>query len=148
MKKAITFILLFLTLNSFAQMSNGNKFANTEKGNSQTGTTQEEYLYMTKGFKTQEENGLDPKKGYLIKKPINIDMTNYSFEYFELIRESNNSSAGYIVKAISKVWGNTYYFGFPNNNNELLTKTFEEITKLDEAMTTSFFYSYCKLITN
>ncbi|WP_421799825.1 hypothetical protein [Haliscomenobacter sp.] len=31
------------------------------------GTTQEEYNYVTKGYKIQQESGLDMKKGYSIK---------------------------------------------------------------------------------
>lgn len=38
------------------------------------GTTQEEYNYVTKGYKIQQESGLDMKKGYSIKNyPVKID---------------------------------------------------------------------------
>jgi len=38
------------------------------------GTTQEEYNYVTKGYKIQQESGLDMKKGYSIK-PLDVMVT-------------------------------------------------------------------------
>lgn len=140
--------MFFCATTLFAQKSGLKPTVISEKNVKQKGATEEEYLYMTKGYKTQIENGLDNKIGYEIKSPKKIDLTNYSFDYLELIRTADNYSVGFIVKATSKVWGNIYYFGIPNDNDELLTKAFEEINKLDEAMTTAFFYSYCKLNTN
>lgn len=148
MKTITTFILLSVAISSSAQRTGLKTAVNSENTIIQQGATEEEYLYMTKGYKTQIENGLDTKKGYEISKPRKIELTNYVFDYHQLIRTSDNYSVGLIVKATSKVWGNTYYFGIPNGNDELLHKAFEEINKLDEAMTTAFFYSYCKLNTN
>ncbi len=137
---------MLLSINIYAQSQSINLREKASASVSKSVTTEEEYLYMTKGFKVQIESGLDNKKGYIVKSPIKYEMTNYSFEYIELIREITNSSVGFVVKATSKVWGNTYYFAIPQQNEDLLNKSFLEISKLDDNMTTAFFQSYCLLI--
>jgi hypothetical protein len=136
MKALLLSLILSFSINAYGQISNLKTSSQLESNiYLKESTNDEEYLYMTKGYKTQIENGLDTKKGYSIKTPIIFDFTNYSFNYYELIRESSNASVGHIVKATSKVWGNVYYFAIPFKNKELLNKSFEEINKLDEAMT-------------
>jgi len=110
-------------------------------------TTEEEYNYMSRGYKMQVESGLDIKKGYSLMKPIEITIGNYSFTYIGLIRgiQTNSPFIGWIVKANSKVWGNNYWYSLPQDNEELLMRSFEQISTLDKQMTTAFFISYAKL---
>ena len=148
MRKLLIALSTLLSINTYAQTQSVNprKEANSPSFGLISSTTEEEYLYMSKGFKVQIESGLDNKRGYIVNNPIKFDITNYSFEYFEILRETNKSSIGYVVKATSKVWSNTYYFAIPQKNEDLLKKSFEEISKLDDNMTTAFFQSYCLII--
>lgn len=61
--KKLFYLLLFVSFNIFSQSENSNLEVIS-------GTTQEEYNYLTKGYKVQIESGLDMKKGYTLK---NID---------------------------------------------------------------------------
>lgn len=64
---------------------------------SQNSTTEEEYNYMTKGYRVQTESGLDMKKGYRFGEYEVIPVGNYSFEVKPLIREAQNELAGILV---------------------------------------------------
>jgi len=48
---------------------------------SKISTTEEEYNYVTKGYKTQFESGLDMKKGYILK-----DLGEWSLKYDNVTR--------------------------------------------------------------
>lgn len=43
-------------------------------------TTEEEYNYLTKGYKIQIESGLDMKKGYTLKDIVTSDILFWGFE--------------------------------------------------------------------
>lgn len=107
-------------------------------------TTLEEYNYMTKGFKIQMESGLDMKIGYSTNKGQKITIGSYEFNYIKFYKNtlSDKIFVGYIVIAKSSSSGNSYTYAIPENNSELMTKTYVEINKLDEPMTTAFFGSY------
>ena len=51
-------------------------------------TTEEEYNYITKGYKVQFESGLDMKKGYILK-----DMGEWNLKY-------DNISRGFAFKGL------------------------------------------------
>lgn len=107
-------------------------------------TSEEEFNYMSKGYKTQLESGLDMKNGYSVDNGQNIESGAYSFTFIKLFKNVSNdiTNVGTIVKAKSNNYGNTYWFCIPVNNNVLLEKSINEINKLDEPMTTAFFNSY------
>lgn len=108
--------------------------------------SEEEYNYMTKGYIVQIEQGLDMKQGYFIATEQKIDDTNYNFEFRYLMKKlPSNSYAfiGYIIKAKSVVWGNTYWFCIPNDYNQI-DNSFKSIT-VDYNMTKSFFKCFAKL---
>jgi hypothetical protein len=52
----------------------------------QSQTTQEEYNYVTKGYKVQVESGLDMKKGYIIK---DLDMVSQTASNGTTIRQAS-----------------------------------------------------------
>jgi hypothetical protein len=57
-------------------------FGNTKVfSQSKTGTTEEEYNYVTKGYKVQIESGLDMKKGYTLK-----DLGEWNLKYSDVSR--------------------------------------------------------------
>lgn len=71
-------------------------------------------------------------------------MGSYEFNYIKLFKNTLNENifVGYIVIAKSSSSGNAYTYAIPENNSELMNKTYIEISKLDEPMTTAFFGSY------
>lgn len=136
MKKLIATIFLIAAMigNSFAQGKTGV-------------TTEEEYNYMTKGYQMQLAGGLDMKKGYTAGDATTIAEGSYSFKFIPLYRGEGAAGllVGYIVKAVSTSWNNTYWYGLPIGDKELLNKTFTSIAVLDESMTTAFFKAYAEL---
>ena len=57
-------------------------------------TTMEEYNYLTKGLKTQLEQGLDMKKGYEFKHKNTYNLGKFTVEVKDLVRQADNSLAG------------------------------------------------------
>lgn len=136
-------ILLLFALITFCfsiQAQNENTWSD-----SSTGTTLEEYNYLTKGYKIQVESGLDMKKGYTFDRISKILKGNYSFDYSVLVREVNKEAAAIFVKAYSGVSGKTYYLCIPIRN-DTLTKYFDNtVSSWDESMTTAFANSTSEL---
>ena len=110
---------------------------------SQRETTLEEYNYMTKGYWAQVAQGLDMKKGYAIATEKNFTYTPPNYEFnFNCLKRNDGSIAGWIVKAFSKRWNNSYYFCIPMNNKELFNLFYTELWKLDEPMTRAFLSAW------
>ena len=109
-------------------------------------TTEEEYNYMTKGYRMQLEGGLDMKKGYIIGTESTINVGTYNFKFIPLFKVvgAENILIGYICKAVSTTWNNVYWYGFPIGDKDLLNRTFAGINTLDEPMTTAFFLAYAQ----
>jgi len=108
--------------------------------------SEEEYNYLTKGYLTQIDQGLDMKQGYFIATQYKIDDSNYNYEFRYLFKKlPNNSFAfiGYIIKARSVNWGNTYWFCIPNDYDQI-DNAFKSIN-VDYSMTKSFFKCFAKL---
>ncbi len=130
--KKIALISLFALCNAFAFGQKTNSFV--EEQSSVPPTTEEEYNYMTKGYKVQVESGLDMKKGYVMEDTSPIIRGNYEFTVKFLKRESTNQLAGVLIVAKSNVSGNSYYMGLPINNSELLTRYYSNLSQWDRAM--------------
>lgn len=103
-------------------------------------TTEEEYNYMTKGYKTQIEQGLDMKKGYIIKEEdikYYTVMSDYEIEVLPLYREKDNSKVGVIIISGSN------YVGIPFNPEDLQDTLFEMLdNNYGEDFITALFISY------
>lgn len=138
MKKTFSILLTV-----FACTSIGLAQMNTSK------TTEEEYNYMTKGYKMQLEGGLDMKKGYITDDPTEIKEADYSFKFIPLARLAGKDTllVGYIVKAHSSAWDNTYWYGIPFDDEDLVDRCFNSIKALDFPMTQAFFKAYMKFET-
>lgn len=84
MKKILSLALLFVTFVTKSQ------------------TTEEEYLYVTKGYKIQKESGLDMKAGYKLQLIDNRFVTGKDgkgrdYTLYSLIRTKDNSFACFIL---------------------------------------------------
>nr|WP_314896773.1 hypothetical protein [uncultured Flavobacterium sp.] len=123
--KKITLLLIMFTAFCYAQ----------DKPN---GTTLEEYNYMTKGYKVQISSGLDMKQGYKVEDIIVLKNSDYAFNFKNLVRTVDNSSAGVIVIATSNIWANTYYLSIPINNSDLMNDFNVKMSLWDESMTTAY----------
>jgi hypothetical protein len=97
-------------------------------------TSEEEYNYLTKGYKVQTESGLD----------MNGEVTqgSYSFQFKGLVRETKNELAGILVVTKSSISGKVYYLCIPIKNPDLMSRYYNEVNAWDEALTTA----YCNVI--
>jgi hypothetical protein len=60
-------------------------------------TTLEEYNYLTKGLRIQQESGLDMKKGYELKSVDFSSLDNKKVELFKLTRTNTKNTAAYLI---------------------------------------------------
>jgi hypothetical protein len=103
-------------------------------------TSEEEYNYLTKGYKIQTDSGLDMKKGYILQEVGNVSRGKCDFQFKLLIREAKNEIAAYLVVAHSRNTGRTNYVCIPINNNELLEKYYNDISLWDQVMLGHYSY--------
>ncbi len=97
MKKLLAIILLLFAFNIQGQS-----------------TTQTEYLYMTKGIKTQLESGLDLKRGYQLEGIKQIQQGDYIFNFSALIRtDKKDRYAGIVVLAKNTKTSQFHYKAIP-----------------------------------
>lgn len=130
-----TVILCLIGISAFGQ----NIFMDSIAGS--IGTTDLEYNYATKGYKTSLAEGLDIKKGYFVKTIGSIqDGQRYYFEYRGLFREQTKQLACVILYAKSKAWNNEYYLCIPLNNGTLQQKFNQDLVKWDSAMLGAYAY--------
>jgi len=111
MKCTLTILFLMACFFSIAQQSKQG-FA----------TTNEEYNYLTTGYKIQIESGLDMKKGYSFNNMLERELGAYTFNIKSLIRDSSHQVAALLVIVHSSVSGKDYYVCLPHHNQELTNK--------------------------
>jgi len=121
-------------------------------------TTEEEYNWMSKGYKVMVSSGLDMKKGYFFDDNQEYSQGKYTYEftYKFLRRDKDKSLAGVVIIAKSSTSGNTYYYGLPigqwiteGGENGISAEFYEQSTymsnfltaigDLDSSMTRAFF---------
>lgn len=133
--KKLFYLLLFVSINFFAQQNENTVWNNTENG-----TTLEEYNYLSKGYKDQLEKGLDMKKGYILKNVISnfSDAISFSPEQsykrhseFKLLYKEGDSKPCAILMILTvyhkgKLNG-THYFCLPTYNSTLWTNLKEDL---------------------
>lgn len=125
--KPLTVLLLCITFCGYAQ-------------DGPLPTTEEEYNYLTKGYRVQTESGLDMKKGYKFSDSEVIPMGNYSFELKSLIREAKNELAGILIISKSKISGNTYYVAIPLGNQDLMNRYYSVLDSWDSSILSAYSY--------
>ncbi|MDY0388208.1 MAG: hypothetical protein RBT65_14025 [Methanolobus sp.] len=112
-------------------------------------TTQEEYNYITKGYKIQIESGLDMKKGYLLNDlgdwGLNTGTEKRNCEFKALIRdgESKPCAIMMIYKRIDIANGAKYYICIPSSDSSseiwdqtlnFITTTFKDSDKMSRTV--------------
>lgn len=99
------------------------------------GTTQEEYNYITKGYKVQLESGLDMKKGYFFKELNGGKTTKGSekrqCEFKALYRENSNKPCAILMvyKRTDISNGAEYYLCIPSvhSSDEIWDLAFKDL---------------------
>lgn len=93
-------------------------------------TTQEEYNYLTEGYKEQLEKGLDVKRGYKFGEGKQVYVSGndgkFTFDFKPLIREVDNKVAAISVRIqVDKAINSDIFLCIPIDNPEL-QKQFEK----------------------
>jgi hypothetical protein len=119
MKKIVLILTVFISNLCFSQT---------------TGTTIEEFNYLTKGYKIQIESGLDMKKGYTLNKYPFPAIVNYNSgdksaykretEFYILYRDNDKYPAAFLFNEKRSDTGHNLYYCIPN------TEASKEIKKL------------------
>ncbi len=114
-------------------------------------TTEEEYNWMTKGYKTMVASGLDMKKGYYFDDGAEFSKgwSAYKFTFKLLKRVKDKTIAGTLVIATSNSSGNTYYYCIPAldydgenyTTSSYMGSFYKSAWELDGTMTDCFFAS-------
>ena len=112
-------------------------------------TTEEEYNWMTKGYKNMVADGGDIKKGYYFDGERTDERTSYTFTYKLLRREKDKSIAGTLIVAYSKGSSNTYYYCLPAldfdgeqyTSSSYMSNLSDSVWDLDRAMSHNLFVS-------
>ncbi len=99
LKKLLVLITLITCFNTYGQSCKT------------LGTTQEEYNYITKGYKVQIQSGLDMKKGYDVKLLNSYEIDGRKVVYYELIKDGKDLRA--IMSIFTGKDGKTSYFCIP-----------------------------------
>lgn len=103
------------------------------------GTTEEEFNYVTKGYKVQTESGLDMKKGYRFDELTkDIELDGFKFNLKQLIREETNQLAALLVVVYSTNSGKTYYLCVPRGNQELIQRYFADLSLWDISISKAY----------
>lgn len=79
----------------------------------QSGTSADEYKYLTKGYAYQKEMGLDGKAGYDVKQ---LFTASNGLNFSGLFQTSNNNLKAVLV-VMKRVEGKPHYICLPNNNS-------------------------------
>jgi len=144
MKKLLFISLICFSLTSYSQ----NIYNIVVDGGSKkttlfaTPTTEEEYNYMSKGYKNALDQGADLKKGYTVNNNIEaVYSGKYNFKFIPFYR-TDKSLAGIIVKAHSDNSGKDYWYSLPLKNEALFQNFCTSVSELDELMLNAFVNAY------
>lgn len=136
MNKIIVALLLLVCSGVYAQDSTATQIA--------TVTTDEEYNYLTRGYKVQVESGLDMKKGYHFQDAQEIELNTYKFQFKFLMRTAApggiDEMAAILAVVTSTSWGNVYYVCIPIGNTTLATKYRAFIAQWDKPLLLEYGY--------
>ncbi len=147
MKKIIITSFCLLSLTAFSQKK---KFVNTPRSKpvdstyyvsprkELQSTTDIEYNYMTKGYRIEQESGLDRKQGYDVDLLRVFDSDKYNFEFIAL-KSDKHTVVGVICKALDKSNSKLYYLGIPVNNPDLEPLYFKSVRDMGTDMV--YYYS-------
>ncbi|HCW05968.1 MAG TPA: hypothetical protein DGG95_01235 [Cytophagales bacterium] len=95
-------------------------------------TTDVEYNYLTKEYKTDLVETKGVKPGYRLDKLIwEEPVDNYTFEVSSLIKLDERQVAGILVVAKTKATGNISYICIPFGDQDLLDRYASELSTLE-----------------
>lgn len=114
--------------------------AKSQKISASSPTTEEEYNYLTVGYKVQKESGLDMKSGYKFIDLFDNTFSNYHFTGKLLLRTNKNEAAGIMIETTSNVSGRKYYFCIPYNNSTLYQRYLKDLDGWDYNITKAYSY--------
>jgi hypothetical protein len=138
--KNFLLLLLLVTGSTFAQ----DKAA--EQPESKIITTEEEYNYLTQGYKIAIETGADMKVGYTLEHMPEIKAGNFTAKY-SFLKETATKQTKAVLIVLEKEKGNSdkvVYLCLPFNNGELLKKFYAETQTLGITMMDIFSASFFK----
>ncbi len=97
--------------------------------------TQQEFNYLNKGLRDQEEKGLDMKKGYQLENIGNREVGGYLFEGSVFIEEEFKTYKAISVKITLKSTRKVlHYLVFPLHGNEYSQQYFDRIWNFDATL--------------
>lgn len=101
-------------------------------------TTEEEYNYITKGYKIAVESGMDLKSGYSLQDLYTYQDSLYVFDFKLFVNDKTKKTSCVLVKANSLMWGNKYYLCIPIGNSALTKKYESKLNEWDKAILSSY----------
>ena len=112
-------------------------------------TTDEEYNYLTKGYKVQIESGLDMKRGYsLVDISDDIERGSYTFNFKFLVREEKDEIGAMLAVIKSSVSGRVYYLCIPYNNATLNQQYRGQLALWDSSLLTEYAFASSSIFSN
>ncbi|WP_269684559.1 hypothetical protein [Flavobacterium lacustre] len=118
--KKITLLFLLFTAFSYSQ------------------TTEQEYNYLTKGYKETVSKGLDLKQGYELQDFYKYSETLYTFDFKLFVNQKTKKNSAILVIANSKMWNNYYYLCIPIGNPDLYQRYQKDLTPWDSMILQSY----------
>ena len=130
MKKLFIAIVLMLPLFIFSQNATEEK---------KIVTSEDEYNYLTNGYKNSLLNGTDIKQGYQLEKIVEIKSksTHYVFQEYKFIFKEDNSTRAIlfvVYDEFEKDKSKIKYLCMPFNNVTLLLKYVQDEMDLNKSM--------------
>lgn len=137
--KKITLLLLLISASVFSQAQKWDQEL------SKDATTEKEYNYLTKGIRTQEENGLDIIDGYVLNECNNEKVGEYNFNIQYLVNKTTNKYKAMSVIITSYTTGKKIYICIPVNNKSLTEKYWMLLNVLDPPLLKIYAYKMSDL---
>lgn len=94
-------------------------------------TTQEEYNYLTKGYREQISKGLDLKKGYQFENLLVYKSGRYTFDFKVFLTDEKLSSIYVSVNSEGTFGNNVYDICIPFDNDELTNNYNDSLASWD-----------------
>lgn len=103
--------------------------------------TQDEWNYLTKGLKIQEESGLDMKKGYKLETISSASLPKSTRFLFRYLINDNGKKIGLSVKS-TLMSGQVIYFAMPIENFNLwVNEYYNFLSRQTETFLVAYSYA-------
>jgi hypothetical protein len=112
-------------------------------------TTEEEYMYLLRGYAKGLKKGKDIKEGFRAQDQGMYNLGAYTFRFLDIYR-FDDTQAGTVIMANSKITGRDYNYVIPLPGNKCYQKLYlhfmNHMSRLDKSMTTAFFGAYTQYL--